>query len=230
MRIYSYAGEQFWYPARTTTGKKLFEQDASENSTLIPDYTAIDLEMSGINDDQDHILQIGAVRFRNWTPQQTFMSYIHYTQQLSPQIQHLLQLQPQQLLQAPTLAVVLPQFYQFIQQDVLVGHHIATDLFFILHAAQNYHLPPRHYYYLDTLYLAQRFLKTTTPLANFKLETLKNFFHLPFVSHDALADALSSGIILKLLQQNNLTKTLPAKHPVEAQIQVEKIPQVTIKT
>ena len=96
---------------------------------MLQDFTALDLETTGLNPKTDKIIEIGAIRIRDG----------------------------KELMRAPVIEEVLPALMDFLMDDVLVGHQILFDYSFLKKAAVNQGIPFDKKG-IDTLKLARKFL------------------------------------------------------------------------
>ncbi len=98
---------------------------------------------------------------------------------------------------APGAEQIFPDFLQFIEGAILVGHNVGFDIGFLSYEAQllGYAFPIDG---LDTIPLARRFLPG---LRRFKLDVVAGHLKIPMVNrHRALGDAkVTAAIFMKLL-------------------------------
>lgn len=219
-KIYSYQAEQFFYPSIKTRGAELFEKYSEEVHQLIPNktYIALDLEMSGLNPDTDQIIQLAYIPFK-FNASGIFIDNENaiYTNILShkvkPEILHLTNLKQEELDNAPRIYNVLNQLD--IKEKTFVGHHVSTDLAFLLQAMQNINLPLYKNYFVDSLYLSNEKLKHIHKHTLFSLE---DYYNIRAKHHNAYCDAVSSAIIAAKLSLPKMT----------INIQKVKIPKQTV--
>ncbi|HEX7213769.1 MAG TPA: exonuclease domain-containing protein [Methylomirabilota bacterium] len=99
------------------------------------------------------------------------------------------------LVGAPTLEAVLPSFYEFVGNAVVVGHEVSFDLRFLAPVARRLGLPPLSARaVLDTGDLSRAVHRSAT---GHDLEALALRLGVPVISrHSALGDALTTAEIL----------------------------------
>lgn len=134
------------------------------------DYTAIDLETTGLDPANEKIIELGAVRVRSGKPVSTYSQLVNPSMPVPPQVRRLTGITDSDLADKPTIDKVLPDFLDFIGLDALVGHNIQRfDVPFLLRAAigTDRHLPLSAI--VDTLPLSQQLLPD---LPDHKLVTL----------------------------------------------------------
>lgn len=152
-------------PTRLHKGKNL--------KTLPPDYTIIDIETTGLNPEYSEIIEIGALKVRDNIPIDEFNFLIKPTGRISPFITSLTGITEELVEYAPDINYVLPEFIEFIEDDVLVGHNVNFDLAFLYDNASlriNHKLSND---YVDSLYLARKYVKG---LPSYKLTSLADYF------------------------------------------------------
>jgi DNA polymerase-3 subunit epsilon len=163
-------------------------------------FTVFDTETTGLHAREGHeIISIGAVRIVNGRllRQETFDALVDPRRSVPPESVAIHGITPEELAGQPTLDVVLPAFAGFAEQTVLVGHHIAFDLQFIVpyraHAGGLLRLPV-----LDTLLLSA---VANPEQDSHTIEHLARRLGVTVIGrHTALGDALMTGeLLLKLI-------------------------------
>lgn len=158
------------------------------NSLLeLPDnYTVIDIETTGLDSSLDDILEISAVKVRNNTITDSFNSLVHYAEELPEFITELTGITNDMVKDAPSLDIVLNNFYNFIGNDILIGHNVNFDINFLydnLKKNANKYLSND---FVDTLRLARKVIKE---LDHHRLSDLLSYYKIDNSNqHRALAD------------------------------------------
>lgn len=158
------------------------------NSLLeLPDnYTVIDIETTGLDSSLDDILEISAVKVRNNTIADSFSSLVHYAEELPEFIIELTGITNDMVKDAPSLDMVLNNFYNFIGDDILIGHNVNFDINFLydnLKKNANKYLSND---FVDTLRLARKVIKE---LDHHRLSDLLSYYKIDNSNqHRALAD------------------------------------------
>ena len=97
----------------------------------LPTCVALDLETTGLDVDQDTIIEIGAVKFQGSEVLGTFQTLVNPYHDLSPFIKRLTGISQANVDHAPPFAAVAADLQQFMGSHPVVGHNIAFDLSFL---------------------------------------------------------------------------------------------------
>lgn len=170
------------------------------NSLLVAteNFTAIDIETTGVSVLFDHIIEISAIRFRGGKAVDKFDSLVNPECELDEFIVQLTGITDDMVATAPKIENVLSGFLEFIGNDVLVGHNINFDINFIYDECENCGIDVICNNYIDTMRLSRRINKE---YPNHKLDTLIWMMGLPGRSlHRALGDCeLTAACYLKMI-------------------------------
>src|SRR5947209_3385101 len=188
----------------------LFEETAEHawslsawRSTQLPlgeiEFVVLDTETTGLRPGSDRVIEIAGIRLRGGEVLNSFQSLVNPQRRLPPFIVQFTSITQEMLAGAPTAEHILPNFLQFIEGAVLVGHNIGFDIGFLSYEAQllGQAFPIDG---LDTIPLARRFLPG---LRRFKLDVVANHLKIPMLHrHRALGDArVTAAIFVKLLEK-----------------------------
>ena len=121
---------------------------------MVKDYVVFDLETTGLSLEKDTIIEIGALKVRQGKVVDRFSQFINPHRSLSPQIAELTGISDAMLADARDLEIVIHDFVDFCEADVLVGHNLGFDYRFTRMAAEKYHLNFDHEG-VDTLKIAK---------------------------------------------------------------------------
>ena len=157
------------------------------------DFVAFDLETTGLSSENDTIIEIGAVLFSGGKEQKRFQTFVDPKRKLSPEIVSLTGITDEMLIGAPEIEEVLPQFMEFVGDNVVVAHNAKFDTGFIRAACRKqgiaYNLTA-----VDTLSLSQQLMPQ---LSRFKLDFVAKALKLPnFNHHRAVDDSNICGQIM----------------------------------
>lgn len=171
------------------------------------DVVIFDLETTGLSADSGEIIEIGAVLWQDGKPGPTFQTLVRPTGPVSPEIQELTGIHPDELVDAPPASAAIPRFLQFMAGYPLCGHNVAFDIRFLQAACDQhgYDLPASHDG-LDTLLLARVLL----PFAQeYRLTDLMRLLEATDSdAHRALADATMTAQLLRFLSDTALALPL----------------------
>ncbi len=161
------------------TGKRLMR--------YVPDYVVFDLETTGISWSEDAIVEISALKVKNAVITDRFSTLVNPQRSIPYHAYKVHGISDQMVADAPCLKEALTGFLDFIGEDVLVGHNIASfDLKFIYRDVQQLFGRTVTNNYIDTLYMARSCLPQ---LSHHRLTDLADYFQLDTQgAHRALWD------------------------------------------
>ena len=94
--------------------------------TYVPDYVVFDLETTGTNFKKDQIVEISALRAENGVVTEQFSTLVNPQCPIPYGVSQIHGITDEMVEDAPVLGDVLPQFFAFIKDRVLVGHNIQS--------------------------------------------------------------------------------------------------------
>ena len=167
-------------------------------------FVVFDLETTGLNNNpamgkMDKIIEIGAVKLVGGEIKEKFSTFVACEERLSKEIIDLTGITDADLIGAPTIDKAIADFFKFIDGAYLVGHNVNFDLNFVrYYAEQNgYMIDNRQF---DTLTLAQELLRGE--LANYKLNTVADYYGFTFNHHRAFDDAcVTAKIFIEFMKK-----------------------------
>ena len=156
---------------------------------------ALDLETTGLDENRDTIIEVGAVKFQGDQVLDTFQTFVNPGRTIPDFVQRLTGISPNQVARAPFFSTVSDQLEQFLEQCPVVGHNVNFDLKFL--AAHGMVLNNVPY---DTWDLASMFLPNHM---QYSLRNLTSHLKVSHVNaHRALDDARAThGIFVALLRR-----------------------------
>jgi DNA polymerase III subunit epsilon len=201
---------------RTLTSSSLFEECADacneEGSTRAWALTAwrstqktldeiefviLDTETTGLRPGHHRVIEVAGIRMRGGEVLDSFQTLLNPGVRLPNFIVQFTGITQEMVATAPRAAEALPDFFQFIDGAILVGHNVGFDIGFLSYEAQllGYTFPIDG---LDTIPLARRFLPA---LKRFKLDRVAEHLKIPASNrHRALGDAkVTAAVFIKLL-------------------------------
>lgn len=179
---------------------KSVHRDKGKSLVEIPlDYTIIDIETTGLDPKIDEIIEIGAIKVRDGRVVDEFESLVkpngyyfyddndnEYFTYVSEFITELTGITNEMLENAPKIDEVLPDFINFIGNDILVGHNINFDINFLY---DNCYEIIEHKLQNDFVDLMRLTRKIYPDFINHKLVTIAENFGIDISNtHRSLAD------------------------------------------
>ena len=156
----------------------------SKNQNLDGSYVVFDLETTGFHAGKNKIIEIGAVRIEQGKIVSRFSEFVNPQEPIPFHITELTSIRDEDVIDAPTIDVILPKFIEFCQGAVMVAHNADFDMGFI-HAnclALGY---PCDYTYVDTVALS-RFLLPS--LSKYKLDNVAKALGVSLEHHHRAVD------------------------------------------
>jgi len=176
-------------------------------STLIDDYYKyfgnevifLDLETTGISCEDDHIIEIGGIKYRNNKEVARFETFVNTSKLLSSRIINLTGIQDKDLVSAPKLSTILEEFRTFIGDSPIFAHNSEFEKKFLLKIFDG-NIINKFY---DTCYFS---CLTFPSLKSYSLENLMIEFGIKdYEMHRALEDALDAKTVMNYLIEEGLT-------------------------
>ena len=167
-------------------------------------FVSFDLETTGTLSHMDHIVEIGAVRFKEGRVDDSFQRLISIDIPMPEQASKVNGITDNMLKGQPPIQEVLPEFADFCGSDLMVAHNAPFDFQFLLRAIEEHQTIAPRGMVLDTCQLAR---KTFPGLANYKLATLCDYLKIDSNNfHRAESDALFCGyLFLHILNRNSFS-------------------------
>ena len=98
---------------------------------MLKSYVAFDVETTGLDPEQNEIIEIGALKVRNGKVVERFMKFIRPTEEISQTITDLTGITNEMVVNAQSREQVIPEFLDFCREDILIGHNVAFDYSFM---------------------------------------------------------------------------------------------------
>jgi DNA polymerase-3 subunit epsilon/ATP-dependent DNA helicase DinG len=92
---------------------------------------ALDLETTGLNKDEDAIIEVGAVRFQNGEVLDVFSTLIDPGRPIPERVTAITGIRAEDLIGAPRAREVMPELRRFVGSGPILGHRIEFDLGFL---------------------------------------------------------------------------------------------------
>ena len=153
---------------------------------LLDNYIIFDIETTGLDSSYDEIIEIGAIRIENNKVVSKFQSLVKPNIEIDDYISELTGITNDMVKNAPKIEDVLPQFMEFVGNEILIGHNVNFDINFIYDNLyiNNYKVLKNDF--IDTMRLARKLLPD---LSHHRLIDLADYFNIDFSNnHRALRD------------------------------------------
>ena len=178
----------------------LFSKQKNENSNFWNENHSVvvfDFETTGLNADNCQIIEIGAVKVVNGVCVETFSTLVNPNCAIPEEIEKITGISTDMIAFAPTIDLVLPDFYKFTKDSVLSAYNIGFDIKFLQNAGKKlrYNFNNKQ---IDTLELARNKIPS---LHNYKLSTVVKALDIVLEdAHRALNDAVATAkVFIKLI-------------------------------
>ena len=181
--------------------------DVTEKPEALKGRTVVvfDLETTGLVSQpsmgkMDKIIEVGAVKLVDGEIREKFATFVACPDRLPAKIVELTGIRDEDLIGAPTVDKVMADFFKFVDGAVLVGHNVNFDYGFV-----RYYGKDNGYIFsnpaLDTVALAHELL-AGEGLANYKLNTIAEYYGFDFNHHRAFEDAATTAkIFVELIKK-----------------------------
>ncbi len=173
----------------------------NKEKEFVSNYVVFDLETTGLEANTDKIIEIGALKYKNNELVDEFSVLINPEISLPPIITKITGLSDEDLEKERTIESILPEFITFIEDLPLIAHNSEFDLGFIEINIKRLGLAMISNKNIDTVELARKFIPKAY---NYKLETLKNYFHLEYGSHRSIDDCKTTNYVYQYCKDKAL--------------------------
>lgn len=189
------------------------------NREKLGNYVVIDVETTGLKTRSDEIVEVSALRFRDWMPVEKFSTLCAPRKGIKPEAAKVNGITEEMVAGKPHFDELAPALLDWIGSDDLVGHNLEFDLKFLYCGGLDVFAQKRRYF--DTLELAQRTLHrqkrkwdkeleayvedwdTDYDVRDYKLETLCKYYGILIPgAHRALADCYGTGELFRRLAED----------------------------
>ena len=167
-----------------------------------------DLETTGLDSENDRIIEIGACRYEDGQITEVFNTFVDPKMDIPSKITEITGITNDMISGAPDEKDAVLQFVDFCGGLPLVAHNASFDMSFIRSACSRYReLQDRVFTSIDTLALSQSLL---TEIPKHRLDSLTKYFKLPAFNHhrasdDAVALARIYGKLVDILSDKGFT-------------------------
>ena len=188
--------EEYVNPVQTNF---LIEEKPVNDFLAQNDVVVFDFETTGLDHQTCEIIEIGAVKIKNGKLAETFSTFVKPKSEISEEITNITSITNAMVRNAPTIAEVLPDFYKFCHDCVIVAYNIDFDYKFLNVAGTKlgYKFSNRQ---VDALYLARLNVKGAK---TFNLKSIATKLGVSLDNaHRAINDAIATAEVLLLISDN----------------------------
>lgn len=163
---------------------------------MIKTYVAFDLETTGLSEEEDYIIEIGALKVVDGKVTKRFMEFVRPDKPISAMVTNLTGISNEMVRTARDTEEIIADFVRFCENHVLVGHNIMFDYKFMKRYAGRYGHPFQKTG-VDTLKIAR---KVHRNLESKSLSTLCEYYRIENkAAHRAYHDALATAKLYQIL-------------------------------
>lgn len=173
----------------------------NKEKDFVNDYVIFDLETTGLDSTKDKIIEIGALKYKNSKLVAEFSVLINPEVKVPEVITKITGLTDNDLQNKKTIREVLPEFLEFIEDLTLIAHNSEFDLGFIEENIKSLGLNMISNKNIDTVEIARKYIPKAY---NYKLETLKKYFHLDYGSHRSVDDCKTTNYVYEYCKNKAL--------------------------
>ena len=156
-----------------------------KGQSLTGDFVVFDLETTGFSQVNDRIIEIGAVRVSGGKICERYSTFVNPMMHIPERITELTTITDDMVKDAPTIETVLPEFLDFIGDNVLVAHNAGFDHGFIKAKAKEHLGKETDFTVVDTVGLARVLFPE---LAKFKLDNIAKRLKITLETHHRAVD------------------------------------------
>ena len=153
---------------------------------LTNDYVLVDIETTGFSPQYDDIIEIGAIKVKNNKIIKEYQTLIKTNRKLSPMISNLTGITNEMLNKGKNIDIVLNEFLEFAENDILIAHNANFDINFLYDKSKMHINQYMKNDFIDTMRIAKKILPN---LPNYKLSTLAQYYNVDYSNaHRGLVD------------------------------------------
>lgn len=181
---------------RTLKGKSTID--------LLSDYIIFDIETTGLDSSYDEIIEIGAIKVKNNKIVSKFNSLVKPKNEIDEYITELTGITNEMVKDAPTIEEILPDFMNYIGNDILIGHNVNFDINFIYDNLYRNKFDVLTNDFIDTMRISRKLLPE---LPHHRLIDLAKYFKIDSTNnHRSLKDCEITMNVYENLKEIALQK------------------------
>lgn len=181
---------------RTLKGKSTID--------LLSDYVVFDIETTGLDSSYDEVIEIGAIKVKNNKIVSEFNSLVKPRNEIDEYITELTGITNEMVKDSPTIEEILPDFMDYIGNDILIGHNVNFDINFIYDNLYRSKLDVLTNDFIDTMRISRKLLPE---LPHHRLIDLAKYFKIDSTNnHRSIKDCEITMNVYENLKEIALQK------------------------
>ena len=170
----------------------------SKGQSLDEDYVVFDIETTGFSPINNNIIEIGAVKVSGGRIIDKFSTFVNPKEPIPFRIEQLTGINDSDVVGAPVIDDILPEFMEFSKGCVMVAHNAEFDMSFIMKNCEKLGIE-YDFTYVDTVPLARLLLPT---LAKYKLDNVAKALNISLENHHRAVDdaGCTAEIFVKFIE------------------------------
>lgn len=181
---------------RTLKGKSFID--------ILSDYIVFDIETTGLDSSYDEVIEIGAIKVKDNKIVSKFNSLVKPRNEIDEYITELTGITNEMVKDAPTIEEILPDFMNYIGNDILIGHNVNFDINFIYDNLYRNKFDVLTNDFIDTMRISKKLLPD---LPHHRLIDLARYFEIDTTNnHRSLKDCEITMDIYEQLKNVALQK------------------------
>lgn len=190
--------------------RDVLEQPWPDKQTLCRDVemVALDLEATGLNPEQDHMVSVGLVEMHGMSIRlDTALHRVIRTSRAMPEEAAIIhQVTDDKAATGVPLDALMPEILARLKGRILLAHHAWVEQSFLSAACERLYGAPLVVPTIDTQALAQRLMRNRNQFVrstSLRLFNLRSYYGLPrYKAHNALSDALATAELFLALAED----------------------------
>lgn len=160
-------------------------KDYNRTGAFPNSFIVFDLETTGLNPENNQIIEIGAIKYIDGIEQERFHTYVNPEFHIPEEATRINGISDKTVKDAPNIHKAIKMFLDFINDSYLIAHNARFDMSFVQTQLNQLSFNLIDNKVIDTLSLSRQELND---LPNYKLITIKKYLNIEIGSHNALDD------------------------------------------
>ena len=160
-------------------------KDYNRTGAFPNSFIVFDLETTGLNPENNQIIEIGAIKYIDGIEQERFHTYVNPEFHIPEEATRINGISDKTVKDAPNIHKAIKMFLDFINDGYLIAHNARFDMSFVQTQLNQLSFNLIDNKVIDTLSLSRQELND---LPNYKLITIKKYLNIEIGSHNALDD------------------------------------------